>query len=101
MWHLWKLINLEESFEKTLGRHSGESFSIFSSNVASVEINQFGRVFKKKALGQHSGESLPIFSSLVTFVEINKILSSILKRHLVAIQVKAFQFSVLLSPLWK
>ena len=68
LWPLWKQINLVEYFEKTLGRHSGESLSIFHS--------------------------------FVTFVE-KFIWQSILKRHLVAIQVKAFQFSVLLWPLWK
>ena len=54
----------------------------------------------EKALRRHSGESLPNFSSFVTCVETKK-LFKYFEKTLVAIKVKAFQFSFLLWPVWK
>ena len=54
----------------------------------------------EKVLGRHSGESLPNFSSFVTCVETKK-LFEYFEKTLVAIKVKAFQFSFLLWPVWK
>ena len=55
------------TYEKTLGRHSGESLSIFHSFVACTETNKYF----EKALCRHSGESLPILSYFVACVKTN------------------------------
>ena len=55
--------------------------------------------YSEKALGRHSDESLTIFSSFVTCVE--KKMFEYFEKTLVAIKVKAFQFSFLLWPVWK
>ena len=100
LWPVWKQINLIGYFEKTLGRNQGESLPIFSSFVTCLETNKFCQVFWKDTWSPSRWKpfNFPFFWGLCG----NKwTWYSILKRHLVAIQVKAFQFSVLLWPVWK